>query len=736
MLSLILLFCGIVLIVLSIVVIYSNYTAASNRWLSAFIFSGFLWLLANLLANTSTTQSANLFYSKAALIGASLSTFTFLMFCIRFVNRKISKTAQILISLPIILLLLTTPTALNIKSVSLANDTINPGPSYVFLLIVLIAYFGYGTYLLLKEYRRSTQNRHQQLYYILLGTFLTFTPAAILSAVLPVLGESQGAAYAPALVIFFAIFTTVAIVKHRLFDVRLVIARSLGYATSLLFLSSLYGFIVLGAARIFFGLQISFWQQLLLSIATGLTGLGFQRFRSYFDKITNRLFYQDAYDPRELFDELNKTLVSSLEIDFLMETSVKIISKNLKPRSCFIGLRDGATDYRLFGVTSKDAYSPKEVARIRELTIKRHERVIAVDYLDSPRDAELKEIMQNNEISVLVRLTQNTRVNEEGLGYLALGYKKSGNPYNKQDFRTLEAVANDLVLAIQNALHFEEIQKFNITLQARVDDATSKLRKTNEKLKELDETKDDFISMASHQLRTPLTSVKGYLSMVMEGDAGKLNKTQTDMLGQAYFSSQRMVYLISDLLNVSRLKTGKFVIEPTKVNLATMVDQEMKQLHEAAAARNLTLSFDRPDDFPDVMLDETKTRQVIMNFADNAIYYTPAGGHVRVRLLDTPTTIEFRVEDNGIGVAKSDQPHLFTKFYRAGNARKARPDGTGLGLFMAKKVIAAEEGSLIFESEEGKGSTFGFVFSKAKVGVKPESTPVTDTPKPKIKVVK
>jgi signal transduction histidine kinase len=118
------------------------------------------------------------------------------------------------------------------------------------------------------------------------------------------------------------------------------------------------------------------------------------------------------------------------------------------------------------------------------------------------------------------------------------------------------------------------------------------------------------------------------------------------------------------------------------------------------------------------MLDETKTRQVIMNFTDNAIYYTPAGGHIKVVLIDKPQTIELRVVDDGIGVPKTEQHHLFSKFYRAGNARQARPDGTGLGLFMAKKVIIAEGGALIFESEVGKGSTFGFQFSKAKIGVK------------------
>ncbi|MEK7059729.1 MAG: sensor histidine kinase, partial [Patescibacteria group bacterium] len=124
------------------------------------------------------------------------------------------------------------------------------------------------------------------------------------------------------------------------------------------------------------------------------------------------------------------------------------------------------------------------------------------------------------------------------------------------------------------------------------------------------------------------------------------------------------------------------------------------------------------------------TRQVIMNMIDNALHYTPTGGKITVKLLETPLTIEMRVEDNGIGVPKSEQAHLFTKFYRAGNARKARPDGTGLGLFMAKKVIIAQGGSLIFESREGKGSAFGFVFSKAKHLVPAAPATSGEQPKP------
>jgi len=292
------------------------------------------------------------------------------------------------------------------------------------------------------------------------------------------------------------------------------------------------------------------------------------------------------------------------------------------------------------------------------------------------------------------------------VGLLVAGFYSDVSELLPKDSELLERLGKPIGVALDNRLLFEENRRVLV-----------QLRHSNKRLKELDETKDDFISMASHQLRTPLTSVKGYLSLVLEGDAGTIKPAQRQLLNQAFTSSQRMVYLISDLLNVSRLKTGKFIIDPSAINLADVITDEVEQLKETASSRDIELSYAKPKHFPTLMFDETKIRQVIMNFMDNAIYYTRPKGHIRVKLIDKPTTIELRVVDNGIGVPRAEQPHLFTKFYRAGNARKARPDGTGLGLFMAKKVIAAQGGALIFESHEGKGSTFGFSFSKSKLTV-------------------
>ena len=516
------------------------------------------------------------------------------------------------------------------------------------------------------------------------------------------------------------------IIRHKLFDIRLVVARSLAYLLSVgvlgvgysLLSLTVVSFVVKDNGR---GLNI-----IVNTILIVFAAATFSPLKKFFDRTTNRFFYQDAYDSQLFLDQFNKILVSTYDLPILLKKSATIITETLKPTYSLFGLKENdASPRRIIGTAGHPSFSEEDIAAVRRMTPRMRQKLIVADLLDEDH-ATLQRIMQQNSIAIIARLAAS--VKEEGIGYLVLGPKKSGNIYSSQDLKVIEIISNELVIAIQNSLRFEEIQNFNETLQAKVNDATRRLRSANEKLKVLDETKDDFISMASHQLRTPLTSIKGYISMVLEEDAGKINGQQEQMLSQAFFSSQRMVYLIADLLNLSRLKTGKFIIDAAPVNLGDVVEQEMVQLKETAASRGHTLDYIKPKNFPSLMLDETKIRQVIMNFTDNAIYYTPNGGHIVVRLIDNPQTVELRVEDNGIGVPKHEQLHLFTKFYRAGNARKARPDGTGLGLFMAKKVIVAQGGVLIFESAEGKGSTFGFSFAKNKLAVTahiPVSKPTT-----------
>lgn len=205
--------------------------------------------------------------------------------------------------------------------------------------------------------------------------------------------------------------------------------------------------------------------------------------------------------------------------------------------------------------------------------------------------------------------------------------------------------------------------------------------------------------------------------MLLEEDLGKINDKQRQALKEAFDSSQRMVFLISDFLSVSRMRTGRFMIDKSPTNLKEIVTEEVAQLKEMAALREQKIIFKTPKDFPTIMIDDNKIRQVMMNMLDNAIFYTPRGGKITVKLEATDEEVSYQVVDEGIGVPEADQHRLFTKFFRAPNAQRARPDGTGLGLFMAQKIITAQGGSVIFHSVEGKGSTFGFRFALEAVAL-------------------
>lgn len=517
----------------------------------------------------------------------------------------------------------------------------------------------------------------------------------------------------PIAVTLFAFSIFIAILKHGLFDVKIIIARSIAYIGSLISLGLIFVTITFIVTNNILKNESHTVIQWAYTVVALFLAFIFQPIKKFFDKVTKKLFFQDSYDIQTFLDNFNKVIVSSFDLEVMLKNITDIIENNLKPSYCLFGIKeDGDRPRRIIGSKNHPEFTEEEIAFVRKLTPTMKRKVIVTDLLED-KYKDLQAVLQKNNISIIARLATSLR--EEGVGYIVLGPKKSGNMYNSQDIKVLDIIANELVIAIQNSLRTEEIENFNLTLQERVRTATNKLRNTNDKLRALDEAKDDFVSMASHQLRTPLTSVKGNISLVLDGDAGKITSLQRQLLEQAFTSSQRMVYLIADLLNVSRLKTGKFMIEAAPVDFPSIVEDEVNQLIDTAKSRHLVLSFRKPEHITTLMLDETKTRQVIMNFIDNAIYYTPAGGRIDVVLTETDTAVELRVIDNGIGVPSREQHHLFTKFYRAGNARKARPDGTGLGLFMAKKVIIAEGGSIIFQTQEGQGSTFGFSFPKASL---------------------
>ena len=717
---------------LGFIVYIKNPRSITNRLFLGLTFSIVVWSVVNYLSVHPVGLSQLVWARLVLFFAAFLCLMIYLTFSVFPVptSDNLKRNHLIAISCTIAVMALTL-TPLVFRRLVAHNGEISarPGVAIPLFVVLIITLLTGGIGSLIKKYRQAKGISRDQLKFVLIGLSGAFGLIFITNLLLVIAFNNLSLLpYGPSFILIFISSMAYAIVRHRLFDIRLAATRGLAYIMTLVILAGIYALTVIGVSSFFLKQQnITNRAQAINTIVALALALSFQPIKHYFDRFSNNIFYRNAYNPQQLLEELNRVFVLQVSVNNLIKSTVAILEHNIKSQGCAFVINSTTYMPTRLVSTANSSCDLTLITMIDGSINKLKQKVTVAEYLDGNYLQAGSELASAN-IAVVIRLLPQTSRHSTSIGEILLGPKKDGSTYTKQDIEILEIVADELVVTMQNALRFEEIGNFNITLQEKVNEATRKLRRTNEKLKQMDETKDDFISMASHQLRTPLTSVKGYISMVLEEDAGKITPTQREMLGQAFFSSQRMVYLIADLLNVSRLKTGKFIIERAPVQLDQVVQQELRQLQETAAARSLTLQYDQPASFPVMMLDETKTRQIIMNFIDNAIYYTPAGGHIIVRLVEKDRSIELRVEDDGIGVPKLEQQHLFTKFYRAGNARQARPDGTGLGLYMAKKVIVAQGGSLLFESVEGKGSTFGFIFSKSLVANDEPQLPIADIP--------
>ncbi len=244
------------------------------------------------------------------------------------------------------------------------------------------------------------------------------------------------------------------------------------------------------------------------------------------------------------------------------------------------------------------------------------------------------------------------------------------------------------------------------------------IEKLYEELKVLDKAKSEFVAITSHQLRTPLTAIKGYISMILEGTYGKLDEKVKLPMEKVYKSNERLIKLINDLLNVSRIESGRIEMKLEKLSVEEIIAGVMEELKNAAKEKNLYLKFEKPKTpLPKILADEDKIRQVILNVVDNAIRYTERGG-VEIKLeIENPAPAKIRygaglklkiiVSDTGVGMTRYELSKIFESFSRATAGTQFYTEGVGLGLYIARKFVEMHNGKIWAESKgKGKGSTF------------------------------
>lgn len=267
---------------------------------------------------------------------------------------------------------------------------------------------------------------------------------------------------------------------------------------------------------------------------------------------------------------------------------------------------------------------------------------------------------------------------------------------------TIDILFNGIVLIISAIVSSGLVKRI-----LKEKDMRRELLEAYEDLKRLDKAKSEFVSIASHQLRTPLTAVKGYISMILEGTYGKFPEKAEKPLENISQSNDRLIKLVNDLLNVSRIEAGRLEIKYEKADVGEVVKSVFEELKNESENKKLYLKLERSEEkLPEISIDKDKIRQVILNLIDNAIRYTEKGG-ITVGLRVLGYNLQIAISDTGEGMNKEEIEKMFTSFSRGSAGTKLYTEGAGLGLYVAKKFVDMHSGRIWAESKgKGKGTTF------------------------------
>lgn len=300
-------------------------------------------------------------------------------------------------------------------------------------------------------------------------------------------------------------------------------------------------------------------------------------------------------------------------------------------------------------------------------------------------------------------LTQNGII-----GVVFVGNRSNVSPVTEGDEELISILASQIGQSLENARLFEEVYRSSQALESKVQERTKQLQDALKEVQEISKTKSDFISAVSHELRTPLTSIKGYAAILMDGKLGQIPEPVHQRLGKINTHSDNLVGLINNLLDISRIESGRVEMNFGKCELDHIVDNVQDLLTPQMRDKSIEFKKDMDPNIPTMQLDHSQIERVFINLVGNAIKFTPQNGTISIKATLDGSRVTCAITDTGIGIPEADIKRLFDEFYRVDNEINQNVKGTGLGLPLAKKIVEAHDGHMWVTSIVKRGTTFHF----------------------------
>lgn len=325
----------------------------------------------------------------------------------------------------------------------------------------------------------------------------------------------------------------------------------------------------------------------------------------------------------------------------------------------------------------------------------------------SPSDERLCELLD-----VEVCITAPIIIEGKQAGFLCVGNEpQEGKTATEGDRELIVLLSNQLSGVLENSRLYAEVWRSHKDLENRVSERTRELAEANKQLKRLNELKSDFVSAVSHELRTPLTSIKGYASILIGGKLGEVNPAVKERLEKVNKHSDSLVALVNNLLDISRIESGRVEMKMEEVRLEDLIKGVLDLISPQIKEKSLKINLNITSGLKTIWVDVHQIERVFTNLLSNAYKFTPADGNITITCQMDNGTAKISVSDTGQGIPKDEIPKLFTEFFRASNA--AEQKGTGLGLSLVRRIIQAHGGDITVSSELGRGTTFAFTLPLA-----------------------